>query len=101
VPEAEVWAATLQAYERLRQEHDPVKLPELTDAVLLQVYGLTDEALDQFLLHWEQEGKLQLVPLADVSREDRSAEGIPSSRGLLFYVQLAPDAVAASATPGG
>lgn len=100
VPETAVWAATLQAYERLRREREPVKLPELTDAVLLAVYGLTDEALDQFLLHWEQQGKLQLLPLADTA-EDRAAEGIPSSRGLLFFVQLTPAAAADPAAAGG
>jgi hypothetical protein len=90
--EAALWEATRSAYERLRQETlrigGIVKVPELTDAVMRVGNGLVPAAFHNLLQKWQQEDRLTLQLCNDPRLEPRSAEGISSPRGLLFYVQM-------------
>jgi hypothetical protein len=91
-PEAVVWQAVRASHERLRQENlrigGIVKVPDLTDAVLRTVEGISATALHELLKKWQQEDKLTLQLCNDPRLEPRAAEGINSPRGLLFYIQM-------------
>lgn len=91
-PPAVVWEAVRTAHERLKQENSRVggivKVPELTDAVMKLVDGLTPGQLHEMLKSYQAEDRLTLQLCNDPRLEPRAAEGIHSSRGLLFYVQM-------------
>jgi DNA-binding PadR family transcriptional regulator len=82
-----VWEATQRAYEQLRSD-PPVKVPELTDAVLRSVSGLERGRFHELLSGWQEQERVVLQVCNDRSVEPRAGEGIESPRGLLFYVQL-------------
>ena len=87
-----VWPATQRAYEQLEQRFkltsELIKIPNLTDGVRMEVPGLTAARFHNLLLRWQHEDRLVLQVCNDPHLEPRSAEGIPSSRGLLFYVEM-------------
>jgi hypothetical protein len=91
-PEGAVLEATQAAYQRLRQESlrlgGIVKVPELTDAVRKHIPSLSPAAFHDLLSKWQQEDRLTLQLCNDPRLEPRAAEGIHSSRGLLFYIQM-------------
>jgi hypothetical protein len=91
-PMEAAWEMTRRAHEQLRQEASRiggiVKIPELTDAVLRGVNGLSTAAFHDFLRQWQQQDRLTLQLCNDPRLEPRAAEGIHSSCGLLFYVQM-------------
>lgn len=93
VPAEEVaWQAVRTAHEQLRQENlrvgGIVKIPELTDAVVKGVEGLSTSQVHELLQRWQQEDKLTLQLCNDPRLEPRASEGIDTSRGLLFYVHM-------------
>jgi hypothetical protein len=87
-----VWEATWRAGESLRQATlrigGIIKIPELTDGVRKVFPDLGVAAFHDLLQRWQQEDRLTLQLCNDPRLEPRAAEGIPSSRGLLFYVQI-------------
>jgi hypothetical protein len=87
-----VWQATLRGYERLEQQFkltsELIKVPNLTDRVRAEVPGLSTTRFHDLLQRWQREDRLVLQVCNDPHFETRSAEGIPSSRGLLFYVEM-------------
>jgi hypothetical protein len=91
-PEPVAWETTRQAIEDLRRQAlrtgGIVKVPELIDAVLSRLPGLEIDQLRRWLLRWQDEDRLVLQVCNDPRLEPRSAEGIASPLGLLFYVQV-------------
>ena len=65
-----------------------IKVPNLTDRVRAEVPGVTAARFHDLLRLWQSEDRLVLQVCNDPHVEPRSAEGIPSSRGLLFYVEM-------------
>jgi hypothetical protein len=92
-PAAEVlegfaWEATKSAHADLRGRGIPVKLPELSDEVIKHVPGLSPERFRELLQRWQDADRLVLQRCSDPTVEPRATEGIRSTRGLLFYVQM-------------
>jgi predicted transcriptional regulator len=87
-----IWQATRRAYEQLEQRFkmttELIKVPNLTDIVRAEVPGLTVPRFHDLLQRWQSEDRLVLQVCNDPHFEPRAAEGIPSSRGLLFYVEM-------------
>jgi len=91
-PEQEIWDATREVHAKLREATlrlgGIVKFPELSDAVVSTVPGLTPKQFQAQLLKWHADGRLVLQVCNDRYLEPRADEGIESPRGLLFYVHL-------------
>ncbi len=87
-----VWQATRRAYEHLEQQFkmtsELIKVPNLTDIACAEVPGLTAARFHDLLQRWQREDRLVLQVCNDPHFEPRAAEGIHSSRGLLFYVEM-------------
>jgi hypothetical protein len=87
-----VWQAMRRAYEQLEQQFkltsELIKVPNLTDRVRAEMPGLTAARFHELLQRWQREDRLVLQVCNDPHFEPRSADGIPSSRGLLFYVEM-------------
>jgi hypothetical protein len=87
-----IWQATRRAYAQLEQQFkltsELIKVPNLTDIVRKEIPGLTVAQLHDLLQRWQREDRLVLQVCNDPHVEPRSAEGIPSSRGLLLYVEM-------------
>jgi hypothetical protein len=90
--EEAIWQATRRAYEQLEKQFkltsELIKVPNLTDLVRTEIPGLPAERLHDLLQRWQREDRLVLQVCNDPHFEPRSAEGIPSPRGLLFYVDM-------------
>jgi hypothetical protein len=90
--EEAVWQATRRAYEQLEQQFkltsELIKVPNLTDRVRAEVPGLTADHFHELLQRWQREDRLVLQVCNDPEAESRTGEGIPSPRGLLFYVEM-------------
>lgn len=88
--DAQLWETTKAAYQRLHDETfrfgGIVKVPELTDLVRKAHPGVEVKAFHEALQEWQRRDKLTLQLCNDPHLEPRQAEGIHSSRGLLFYV---------------
>jgi hypothetical protein len=91
-PDEVIWKATRRAYEQLEQRFkltaELIKVPDLNDSVHAEVPELTVARFHDLLQRWQREDRLVLQVCNDPHVEPRSAEGIPSSRGLLFYVEM-------------
>lgn len=91
-PDEVIWQALRQAYEQLEQQlkltTELIKVPNLMDKVRAQVPGLTVARFHDLLQHWQRADRLVLQVCNNPHAEPRSAEGIQSSRGLLFYVEM-------------
>jgi hypothetical protein len=87
-----IWQATRRAYEKLEQQFkltsELIKVPNLTDLVCAEVPGLTAAHFHDLLQRWQRQDRLVLQVCNDPHGERRSAEGIQSPRGLLFYVEM-------------
>jgi predicted transcriptional regulator len=87
-----VWQATRRAYEQMEQQFkmtsELIKVPNLTDLVRKEISTLTPTQFHDLLQRWQGEDRLVLQVCNDPHFEPRSVEGIPSSRGLLFYVEM-------------
>jgi DNA-binding PadR family transcriptional regulator len=86
------WQVTKAEYKTL---HDKVKtlgleviIPELTDQVLGQLPSLSVKEFHALLRSWQVDRRLVLKICNDPYLEPRKNEGIETSEGLLFYVQL-------------
>jgi hypothetical protein len=84
--------ATRRTYGHLEQQFkvtgELIKIPNLADGVRVEVPGLTATRFHDLLQRWQREDRLVLQVCNDPHFEPRSAEGIPSARGLLFYVEM-------------
>jgi hypothetical protein len=91
-PSEQVWEATRRAYDQLERQFkltsELIKVPNLTDLVRKEVPGLTVAQFHDLLQKWQGEDQLVLQVCNDPHFEPRAAEGIRSSRGLLFYVEM-------------
>jgi hypothetical protein len=87
-----VWQATQRAYAQLEQRFkltsELIKVPNLTDLVRTELPELTAARFHDLLQRWQREDRLVLQVCNDPHVEPRAAEGIPSSRGLLFYLEM-------------
>ncbi len=87
-----VWQATRRAYEQLEQQFkltsELIKVPRLTDLVRGEFPALTPAHFHDLLQRWQREDRLVLQVCNDPHFEPRSSEGIPSPRGLLFYIDM-------------
>ncbi|MBY0229490.1 MAG: hypothetical protein K2W96_09445 [Gemmataceae bacterium] len=92
VDEAAAWTATQEAHRRLKAAKAASDLkpniPELSDAVLAQLPGLTAARFRELLMGWRKSGRVILEVANDRKDLERAGEGIEVPSGLLYFVHL-------------
>lgn len=90
--EEEVWAALRQAaftHDRERPHlAGSLPIPEAHDEVAAKTGLSSRDAFHELLLKWSAENRVVLRVCDDISLEERAGEGIPSSRGTMFYIRV-------------